>query len=103
MVEVSRTQQDEGLEVATKRGAQVAIGRRHSSHQRMEIFKSPQDGDRRYLSSNPKSRRGTRCSANTPSLGFRVGRRMSGIKTRTVGEIYTKHNSLVKQRKELLQ
>ena len=43
MVEVSRTQQDEGLEVATKRGAQVAIWRRHSSHQRMEIFKSPQD------------------------------------------------------------
>ena len=81
MVEVSRTQQDEGLEVATKRGAQVAIGRRHSSHQRMDIFKSPQDGDRRYLSSNPKPRQGTRCSAYAPSLGFRVGRRMSGIET----------------------
>ena len=79
MVEVSRTQQDEGLEVATKR--------RCPGRHREETFKSPKDGNLQVATRwrspvsfiQPETQARTRCSAYAPSLGFRVGRRMSGI------------------------
>ena len=102
-VEVSRTQQDEGLEVATKR--------RCPGGHREETFKSPKDGNLQVATRwrspvsfiQPETQARTRCSAYTPSLGFRVGRRMSGIEILTAEEICTKHNSLVKKPKELLR
>ena len=53
----------------------------------MRAYMSPHDGTLRYLSSNPKPRLGTQCSAHIPSLGSRVGSKMSGIETWPVREI----------------
>ena len=86
---VSRSPRRIGLQVAAERmysdhriiGLQVTTG----GH-RMRAYMSPQ-GDLRYVSSNPKPRLGTRCSAHTPSLGLQAGRRKSGIETWPVREI----------------
>ena len=84
-----------GLQVAAERmysghrtiGLQVTTGWRFPGGHRMRAYMSPHGGDLRYLSSNPKPRLGTRCSALTPSLGSRVGSKMSGIETWPVREI----------------
>ena len=95
MVVVFRSPWRSGLQVAAERmysghrtiGLQVTTGWRFPGGHRMRAYMSPHGGDLRYLSSNPKPRLGTRCSALIPSLGSRVGSKMSGIETWPVREI----------------
>ena len=94
-MEVSRSPQRNALQVAAERmysghrtiGLQVTTGWRFPGGHRMRAYMSPQGGDLRYLSSNPKPRLGTQCSAHRSSLGSWVGSKMSGIETWPVCEI----------------
>ena len=76
-------------------GLQVTTAWRSPGGHRMRAYMSPQ-GDLRYVSSNPKPRLGTRCSAHTPSLGLQAGRRKSGIETWTLGEIFSQNTAACK-------